>query len=280
VADAEDLTLAYLVGHPAEAARVLETLPSAASAALLARVPARIGGPVMEALSPSAAAGHLVALEAESAIALLVMVRIQAAAAALRLVPEPRRAALLNGMPTPRAVACRVLLGYPNASVGAWADLDINALGPDARAGEVITRLGEQSDEDIADGVYVADPEGHLMGIVPLAALFRAPAHLRLQGLMRPPPATLPAAMPVTAALRVRAWDERLSLPVTDNRGRLVGRARRALLARAIAQPGGREERDTLIGVLALTYWGVVSGLLAAAVSLLPSRAPVGEVGR
>ena len=280
MAEVDDLTLAYLVGHPAEAARVLESLPSAASVALLGRVPARIGAPVMEALSPATAAGHLVALEVERAIALLGMARIQAAAAALRHVPEPRRTTLLDGMATPRAVACRLLLGYPNASVGAWADPDIVTFGPDIQAAEAIRRLGEQNEGDIADGVYVADSERHPIGIVPLAMLFRAPAHLRLNGLMRPPPPSLPASMPVSVALRGRAWDETLSLPVTDSRGRLVGLARRASLSRATAPAGGREERDTLIAAVASTYWGVVSGLLSAAVSLLPSRTPIGQVGR
>jgi magnesium transporter len=280
VADADDLTLAYLVGHPAEAARVLETLPRAASVALLARLPARIGAPVLEALSPAIAAGHLVALEAERAIALLGMARIQAAAAALRHVPGPRRTTLLDGMATPRAVACRLLLGYPNASVGAWADPDIVTFSPDTPAAEAIRRLDERNEGDIADGVYVADPEHHPIGVVPLATLFRAPAHLRLDGLMRPPPATLPASMPVSVALRVRAWDETLSVPVTDSRGRLVGLVRRASLSRATGPAGGREDRDTLIAAVASTYWGVVSGLLSAAVSLLPARTPMGQVGR
>ena len=282
MADAEDLTLAYLASHPAEAARVLETLPRAASVALLARVPARIGAPVLEALPTLSAGGHLVALEPERAIALLGMARVQTAAAALRHVPEPRRAALLDGMPTPRAVACRMLLGYAGASVGAWADPDIVVLGPDTRVGEAVTRLGEEQDKDIAHGVYIVDPASRLLGIVPLGALFRAPAHLRLSGLMRPPPGSLPAAMSVTAALRLRAWEETLFLPVIDRRGRLVGRVQRArLLTTTAPGPGGRGgESGTAIGALVSTYWVIVSGLLVAAVGLLPSTTPVGRVGR
>lgn len=194
--------------------------------------------------------------------------RIQTAAAALRHVPEPRRAALLDGMPTPKAVACRMLLGYPGASVGAWVDSDIIVFGRDTRVDEAITRLAGEQAADTADGIYLVDPANRLMGIVPLGALFRAPAHLRLMGLMRPAPASLPSAMPVTAALGLRAWDEALSLPVIDIRDRLVGRVQRALLFTTTARsPGRGGEGGTLIEVLGSTYWAVVSGLLAAAVS-------------
>ena len=281
MADADDLTLAYLAGHPAEAARVLETLPRGASGALLARIPARIGAPVLEALPPSSAAGHLVTLEPERSLALLGIARVQAAAAALRHVPEPRRTALLDGMPTPKAVACRLLLGYPSASVGAWADPDIVVFGPDTLVGEAISRLNDERDKEIADGVYVADPANRLLGVVPPGSLFRAPAHLRLTGLLRPPPASLPASMPVTAALRLRAWDAALSLPVIDGHGRLMGHVPRAMLLTTAAHASGRAQASgTLIGVLAASYWAVVSGLLAAGVSLLPPIAPVRRAGR
>jgi Mg/Co/Ni transporter MgtE len=281
VASADDLTLTYLAGHPAEAAQVLETLPRAASVALLARVPARIGAPVLEALGSSSAAGHLVDLEPERATALLGTVRVQTAAAALRHVPEPRRAALLDGMPTARALACRLLLGHPEWSVGAWADPDVVVFGPDTRVDEAIARLGQEGDRDISDGLYVADPGGRLLGVVAPGDLLRAPVHLRLDGLMRPPPTPLPAAMRVTAALRWQAWDETLSLPVIDRRGRLVGRVPRMMLARATAPSRASSgEGGALVAVMASAYWNLVSGLLAAAVSMLPSPTPVERAGR
>jgi len=86
----------------------------------------------------------------------------------------------------------------------------------------------------------------------------------------------------VTAALRLRAWEETLFLPVIDRRGRLVGRVQRArLLTTTAPGPGGRGgESGTAIGALVSTYWVIVSGLLEAAVGLLPSTTPVGRVGR
>lgn len=280
MANEDDLTFAYLAGHPADAARVLETLPREASVALLSRVPARIGAPVLGALRPASAAAHLAAVEPDRAVALLGMMRVQAAAAALRLVPEPRRAALLDALPSARAVAYRLLLNYPATSVGAWAQSDLIVLGPDTRAGDASARLGEEADKDVSDGVYVTDTVGRLLGVVPLSALVRAPAHLRLAGLMRPVAARLPATMPVAAALRLRAWDEALSLPVVDSRDHLVGRVPRAALSASASHRGGGRESGGLLGILASTYWTALSGLLAAVVSVLPTAPPVGRAGR
>lgn len=279
MADADDLTLAYLASHPTEAARVLETLPRAASVALLARIPARIGAPVLEALPSSSAAEHLAGLEREQATALLTGTRIQNAAAALRHMASPVRDTLLHGLPTQRAVACRLLLAYPDTSVGAWADPDVVDLQPDSRVEEAIIRLREKSASDIGDGVYVIDSASRLLGVVPLAVLFRAPGHVRLAGVMRPPRASLSAAMSVTTALRLAAWEESLSLPVIDGRERLMGHLSRGTLLASVSHRRARNGAGgTLIEVLAANYWILVSGFLAAAVSLLPAATPVSRV--
>src|SRR6185503_3439466 len=127
MAEPEALTLNYIVAHPAEAARVLERIPTADAAALFASVPARAGSPVLMAMLTSAAARVLGSLDDEPALALLAAAGAQAAVTVLRYVPEARRSGLLQGLPTATALASRILLGYPDDSVGAWADPDFIA---------------------------------------------------------------------------------------------------------------------------------------------------------
>ena len=71
MAEAGVLTLAYVSAHPADAARVLETVPPAESAALFASLPARAAAPVLPAMLPPRAARVLGALDDEHALALL-----------------------------------------------------------------------------------------------------------------------------------------------------------------------------------------------------------------
>jgi magnesium transporter len=282
VAEPEDLTLAYLAAHPADAAGVLEALPIAASAGLLGDVPARIAAPVLTAMRPPAAARLALALERDAALALLTGMTLQSTAAILRHVPEPSRSSLLKDLPTARAVVCRMLLGYPGDSVAACTETDVVALGPETPVAAALARLRD-APEVAADAVYVVTPSGVLAGVVASSALLRAPDHLTLGRFARPAPVTVPAAMPLAAAATLIAWEESAMLPVVDRGSRLLGVLRRAGLSAALARRRTASESSTgpaLAGTVAWTYWTAISSLATAAVALLPPARPVEEAPR
>jgi magnesium transporter len=282
VAEPEDLTLAYLAAHPADAAGVLEALPVAASAALLGDVSARIAAPVLTAMRPPAAARLALALERDAALALLTGMTLQSTAAVLRHVPDPSRSSLLSGLPTARAAACRLLLGYPGDSVAACTETAVVALGPETPVATALARLRD-APEVAADAVYVVTPSGGLTGVVASSALLRAPDHLTLGRLARPVPVTVPAAMPLAAAATLGAWQESAVLPVVDRASRLLGILRRAALSAALARRRTASESSTgpaLAGTVAWTYWTAISSLATAAVALLPPARPVEEARR
>jgi Mg/Co/Ni transporter MgtE len=141
MADPETLTLAFVSAHPGEAARVLERMTAPEAAALFGKVPARAGVPVLTAMLPSVAARVIGLLEAKIALSMLTAAGSQAAVAVLRQVPEPKRSQLIEGLPTAAAIASRLLLGYPDDSVGAWADPDIVVLPPEVSVGEALARV-------------------------------------------------------------------------------------------------------------------------------------------
>lgn len=273
----ESLTLTFLNAHPGEAARVLERMPAADSAALFERLPARAGAPVLSAMLPPAAARTIAALEDKPALALLTSAGAQSSVAILRHVSEARRARLLEGLPTATAVASRLLLGYPEDSVGAWADPDIITLPPETRVGDALVRI-RSGDESNVEQVHAVRPDQRLEGIVDLHALLRAPETAAISTLMHKPAAVFPAATPLTSAATQRGWQQANALPVVDRNERLIGALRRSALVRALARgraPAQVSEEDILIGVLAAGYWDAVSGLVEAAVVLLPPATPV-----
>ena len=235
MAEPEALTLTYIAAHPAEAARVLERIPGADAAALFATVPARAGAPVLTAMLPSAAARILGSLEDEPALALLSAAGVQAAVTVLRYVPKPRRSRLLEGLPTATAVASRVLLGYPDDSVGAWADQDVIALAPETRVSDALERV-RGGDERKVEQVYAVDHDQRLIGIVDLLELLRAPDSTTLAAVLHKPLAMLTAMTPLTGAATQRGWQQSSVLPVVERDGRLIGVLHRATLARALAR--------------------------------------------
>lgn len=274
---AEALTLSFLASHPAEAARVLERIPGPDAAALFAAVPARAGAPALTAMLPSAAARVLAALDDEPALALLSAAGVQAAVTMLRYVPESRRSDLLEGLPTATAVASRILLGYPDDSVGAWTDPDIVSMAPLTRVGEALARV-RNGDETLIEQVYAVETDQRLVGIMDLRELLRVPELTTLAAIMRKPAAVLTAMTTLSGAATQRGWQQTSVLPVVERDGRLIGVMRRATLARALARgrgPAQPAEEATIAGVMARGYWDALSGIAEAGLALLPPVKPV-----
>ena len=281
MADVETLTLAYVATHPSDAARVLEQRPPLEAAALFARLPARAAAPTLAAMLPTAAARVIAAAGDHVALGLLTAAGAQAAVAVLRHVPEPRRTRLVEGLPTTTAVAARLLLGYPEDSVGAWADPHAVALSVTLLAKDAFDRVrGEPEGE--AEGVYVVGEGQRLLGVVDLAMLVRAPEWRSLDSLMHPPAATLSAVMSLHAAAAHPAWAQVSELPVVARGGRLIGALRLSVLKHALERSAGPDDEEaiTLAGFAGRGYWDAVSGIVRAFVALLPRAAPVSRSDR
>lgn len=272
MAEAGVLTLAYVSAHPADAAHVLESVAPAEAAALLAGLPARAAAPALVAMLPPRAAQVLNALDDDDALGLLTAAGAHGAVAILRHIPEPRRSLLLKGLPTATAVTSQMLLGFPEDTIGAWTDPAMVALAPTANAGAALARVREERDAEVAD-VYVTAEGGRLKGVVALADLLRAAEATPLSELMRAPHATLPVAMPLSAALAHPAWQRTSVLPVVERGERVIGVLRAARLHEAVSSRTAvraPDEETTLAGLAAAGYWGAVSGLVESGLALLP----------
>lgn len=276
MADAESLSLVYMRGHPADAARVLERIEASEAGALLERVPARIAAPVLAAMLPTAAARSLEALGDEAVLAMLGELGTQPVVSVLRNLPEPRRARLIDGLPTVAALASKLLMGYVEDSVGAWTDPDVLALPGATGAADALERMRHV--EATLQRVFVVDANGVLEGWVTLSILLRAPAGASLASIMSVPEAVLPAQTPLAGALTHPGWALASLLPVVESGGRLVGALTRDALARALDR-SARVSRiapvNTLAGIFSRGYWDAMSGGVEAMVILLPAVPPV-----
>ena len=268
------LSLAFMRGHPAQAARVLEALPPEEAAAAFARAPARLGAAVLAAMLPRRAALCVDTLDDERLQALLAAMGTQPTVALLRHLAPPRRQRLTAGLPTAAALATTLLLGYNEDTLGAWADPDVVLLPADTRAADALDRLRAATGSHAT--VFAADAERRLAGVVSAITLLQAPAAATLATLMERPRATLPAFAPLAAAADNPGWDEASALPVLEPGQRLVGVMTRDGLARALRQmaPAGNAEDATLKGLLAQGYWQALTGLLEGGLALLP-RVPM-----
>jgi magnesium transporter len=273
------LSLAFMRGHPVQAARVLESLPPDASAALFDLTPARLGAAVLTAMLPYRAAHCIAALNDARALELLAPMGTQPTVAVLRHLPEPRREQLIAGLPTATAFASTLLLGYAEDTLGAWADPDVVMLPADTRASHALERM--QQEPATHSLVFVADGERRLAGIVNLGTLLQAPQGATLATLMQRPPHVLAAYAPLSATPDHPGWEHSSMLPVVEAGERLVGVMTRDALTRALrraAPPPTLSDGEATLPVLfARGYWQALSGLIEGGLALLPTVPDITE---
>lgn len=279
MAERRDLTIAFIRGRPGEAARVLEQLPPADAAALLADVPARISSGLVARLHPPFAARCLEHLSGERSVTLLRRAGAPAAAAILRHVPGARRGELLGELPAPAALACRILLRHPGDTLGAIADVDVPTFPPETTVREALARLRSRED-DSGDFLYVLDAERRLRACIRPRALLQVTGTLSLGAV---PAADVPSLSAKATAASVRdheGWTAHSTLPVVDRGRRFVGALRQAALVQALARrrpPEPAAAEEGVMEVLGETCWSGFSAILEAAVGLLPGRARGGR---
>ena len=273
-----EFTYAFMRSHPADAAQVLQSISPSEAATLFATVPVRVGARVLAAMLPSAAARVVDVLEDERAMALLGALGAQPAVLVLRHVAEPRRTRLIAGLPTTVALTSRLLLGYSEDSVGAWADPQVIALPGETRAGTALERV--RNADDPPEQVFVVGPGQRLAGWLKLGVLLRAPSAAPLDSLMARVDAVLAAQTPLAGAARHPGWQHSAALPVVEADERLLGVLTSDALARARGRTVPRthaHDPHSVPGVLARWYWEALSGMVQAGTTLLPRVPPVGR---
>jgi magnesium transporter len=276
VASTEDLTFAFLEAHPADAARVLERIAPQNVAALLSDAPVRLAAPVLRAMLPLHVARCLETLADDYVSGILRAMGPQAGVAVLHYVTESRRNALLSQLPTALAMAFRLLLGYPEDTVGAWMDPRVLAMPADTTAETVLRRLREAEGDSDA-GIFVIGPGQRLLGQADLADVLRAAADAPLSVTMRPVQYTLPARAAIRAVEEHAGWDDYQMLPVVERGDRFIGALNRGVLARALLRNRRTQQASGYSDLLANVtsgYWQGVEGLIQLVVAQLPVSPP------
>lgn len=266
-----DLTVAFLRAHPAEGARVLEQLDTAEISALWSALPGRVAAPVVARLSPRLAARSVETLADEKLVRLLRRLTTPSIAALLRHLPEVHRARLIDELPAATGMACRLLLRYPEDSVGALANTDVFIARPGDSVRDVLTRLKSLRD-DVGDFLYIVNGERQLRACVRPASLLHVAGTMSIGAVDSVDVQALPAQAAPHSIRNHAGWTRFSTLPVVDRQNRLVGDLRQGALVHVLEhQPRALPESNTgTLTAFATASWTVMAGLLQSAVNVLP----------
>jgi len=186
-------------------ADVLEELPDDDQVAIVSQLPARRAADVLEAMQPDDAADLLGELTREQAEQLLALM-------------EPSEAADV-----------RRLLAYPENTAGGLMTSEPVILPPEAPVAEALARVRRfELSPALAAAVFVCrppleTPTGRYLGLVHIQRLLREPPHDPIGGIVDKDVTPLRPEDPLDRVSRRLATYNMVSLPVTDDGGRLVG---------------------------------------------------------
>lgn len=100
---------------------------------------------------------------------------------------------------------------------------DFVALRSDLTVQEALAALRSQQLSERVVYLYVVDPGGKLVGVVPTRTLLTGALEARLESVMQPHVVTLPASATLLLACELFVMHRLLAFPVVDEEGRLLG---------------------------------------------------------
>ncbi len=225
----------FLLDHPREAARGLETMGVADVAELLSQAAPHAALRVWQALTPDIAGGVLEHVGEEVAARLLAEAEPAASTAALASLEDESRRRLLSHLEPQLSRDLSALSDYPEDSAGRLMDPRVTPLRADLTVAEAVARLRAIRRRGLRE-LFVVDDAHRLAGRVEIQDLATAEPGSALRAIIRPTIAAVADVDPredVVGALEGRAITE---LPVVNHEGRFVGVIHQTALLAAVEQ--------------------------------------------
>lgn len=272
------LSVAFVEGHPTEAARVLEGLSPADGAEFLAAVAPPLALPVLRHLGPAFCAKVFGRLDDDQVSRLLQPMGPQEVSRLLQHVPLERQTQLLMRLPVATAVAVRMLIGYPKGTCGASMDPSPLVLSLEATVAEALVQV-RQFEGEPGDCVFVCESQRRLVGVLGVAELVRAAPRAAVASVMRAPEHTVYALASVGSTAGHPGWETFHVLPVVERENRFVGAMHRRVLMKQRSSVTANANPPLVDGA-AGAYWETISALTAGVIRALPPVSPVGKARR
>lgn len=211
--------------HPAEIARLLESLPPARRELAWELVDRELDGDVLVELSEDARAGLIGDMNAEELVAAAEGLDVDDLADLLAELPEDVTREVLRSMDQQDRDRLSTVLAWPEDTAGGLMNTDTVTVRPDVTI-EVVLRYLRMRGElpDRTDCLFVVDRHDHYLGALPVTRLLTGDPDTEVSAAMDPEVA--PIAPEAPAAEVARQFEDRdlVSAAVVDAGGRLLGR--------------------------------------------------------
>ena len=211
--------------HPADVTHLVEMLPPDERSAVWSSVPASMAGAILAEASDPVAEGLIQDTSPDRLLNICRAMDPDDLGFIDDMLPAAIREELVDGLEERDRSWHETTVNYPEDSVGYLMTRDMLLIEADATVRDTLKYLRSLEDlPDHTDQLFVVDERRHLLGALPLKALFLNPLKTRVSELAEAAPTVF---MPEqTASEAGQAFDryDLVSAPVVDSRDRILGR--------------------------------------------------------
>ena len=219
---AKELSIDFLRSHPRGATSVLESIDAKDAAAFLKYVSDEIAARSLEIMQPVVAATVISGLPVEKASTVLPLLDVHSRTAILRIVGDDTTKTIMSKMPSRVARDLTRSLHYPAGSAGAWMSSDMAVFEKSTPIGQCLDEM-RALPEKVSNTVFVVDGKRKFFGAIDLAGMLAASDDSPIGSPASSGVRRLSPYAQLSSIVGLAEWDKALSLPVVDNKGRLLG---------------------------------------------------------
>lgn len=213
--------------QPAELADILEELGAKERRGIFNALPLEQAAETLGETEPEFQRTLLDQAEPGKAADILEEMGSTDAADALREMSASDAEKIINRMETGAAEDVKTILSHEEKSAGGIMSTACFESRPDDTAAAVLERVRTQADEvEVFNHIYVLDEARHLIGVLTLRELMRAPAEARLDSLMTRDVVSVTAAASLRDVADAFAKYHFRNLPVVDEQNVFLGAVR------------------------------------------------------
>ena len=255
------LSLSFLLEHPKDAARALEKFDPPVLAEYLENVPVKTAATVLKHIVPSIATECLKQMPVEVSTEIVMQLGIERATALLRRMKEGFREQMIRTMSPIFANMTRLVLRYPEGTVGQDMSPNVFTVHQDMRVNEVITAIRNAADL-LQHEVYVINDKQQLVGIVDVKLLLTSDDKEQMKAIMGSTGETLAARTSLNAVRTLPEWNHKERLPVLDHQGVFIGVLHRHSLHASVHDHERQDEYAGTALAVAELFWDACANLL------------------
>jgi CBS domain-containing protein len=210
--------------HPADLADIVEELGAEDREAIMAAIDSEVAAETLSEVDPKMQVSILESLDAEKAADIVEEMAPDEAADVLAELEEETSEEILEEMEHEPKTEVQELLEFEEDTAGGLMNTECISLHEHATVADAVVAMkGNEELLEFLNTLFLIDPDGRLVGAVPVARLFTAAQTAELQGLANEALIQVPVDEKQKRVIELFDKYNLLTLPVVGEDGRLAG---------------------------------------------------------